>query len=785
MANNKKGKINRNKQKNNNSIFKMNYSNRKISNAVKNKEEKTNSFNKMKLKRLLGSIIVVYIILILLIVRIGYLQFVDGAELKEMAYKQQSTNQIISTKRGTIYDATGKALAISAAVDTITVNPNKIKVSNKDEEIANMKTKALKENLATALSEIFELDYEETLAKLNSSNSVETIAKKVETDKVEKLKKWMEDNNYSSGINIDEDTKRYYPYNNLASNLIGFCGTDNQGLEGIESYWDSVLTGTPGKITTSKNAVQDFIPDKDETYIAEKNGSNITLTVDLNIQTIIEKYLKQAVIENDCNRGGSVVVMEPSTGNILGMASYPDYDLNTPFEPTETMQDGWDEKSSAEKSDALAKVWRNICVSNTYEPGSTYKIITAAAGLEENVVDTDTKNDFMCTGYEKFADNVRINCWKTSSHGAQTLRQALENSCNPALMQLGKRLGATTLYKYYDAFGLFEKTGIQTSGETKGIFFQLDKIGPVELATMSFGQRITVTPLQLITAVCAVANDGKLMQPRIVSKVENMDTGAVTVTDTKEVRQVISKETSEKLCDMLESVVTDGTGKYGQVAGYSIAGKTGTSEPSPGKADEGYVASYVAFSPSEDAQVAILVTLYDPQGSSHQGGSIAGPVVSQMLSEILPYLEVPTDGTVENVQSNTSSEYETKTLPDVRNKTIAEAKKIIEDYGFTCQYSGDSSAIVSDQVPKPGTSLLSGAIIKLYEEGNDARVSTTVPNLKGMSLAQAKNSLKAVGLNLHYTGTGTVLSQDPIADSSVEEGSIVNVKLQQELKDAH
>lgn len=773
------------KQKKTAKVFKLNYSDKKVSNATKKDNKGESSFNVTKTKRLRGILIVVYLVLVALIIRLGFLQFVDGDRLKEMAYKQQTTNQIISTKRGTIYDATGKALAISASVDTITINPSKISVSDDDEEIAQLKTKALKEKVAQAFSDIFELDYQEVLDKVNSNNNIETIAKKVETEKVDELEKWMKENEIYSGINIDEDTKRYYPYNNLASNLIGFCGTDNQGLEGIEAWWDSVLTGTPGKITTSTDAVQDFIPDKDETYIAAENGSNITLTIDLNIQTIIEKYLKQAVIENDCNRGGSVIVMEPSTGNVLGMATYPDYDLNTPFEPTEELQDGWDNLSSTEKSDALAKVWRNICVSNTYEPGSTYKIITAAAGLEENLVETDTKDDFMCTGYEMFPGNVKIGCWKTSSHGSQTLREALENSCNPALMQLGKRIGASTLYKYYEAFGLFEKTGIETSGETKGIFFDLDKVGPVELATMSFGQRITVTPIQLITAISAVANNGVLMQPRIVSKIENADTGAVTVIEPKEVRQVISKETAIQLCDMLESVVTDGTGKYGQVAGYSIAGKTGTSEPSPGKEDEGYVASYVAFSPAENAQVAILVTLYDPRGSSHQGGSVAGPVVSQMLSEILPYLDIPTDGTQQDATNNTSTDSQAKTLMDVRNKTVAEAKKILEEAGFTCSTTADSTSLVSDQVPKPGTSLLTGSIIKLYETGNDARVSTTVPNLKGMSLAQAKNALKSKGLNLHYTGSGTVLSQDPIADSSVEEGSVVNVILQQEIQDAH
>ena len=742
----------------------------KTSNSVSSKVERKN-VKSVKSKNLLICMLIIFAILLLLILRLAYLQFIKGPDLKEAANRQQSTNRVISAKRGNIYDSTGKLLAASASVDTVSINPSKIKKENK-------------EKVAKAFSEIFELDYEETLAKVNSSNSFETIIKKVEKDKITKLQEWMKETEIYSGINIDEDVKRYYPYGTLASNLIGFCNTDNDGQEGIELKWNSVLSGTSGKITSIENAAAQLIPDKNETYIPAENGNNITLTIDANIQTIAEKYLKQACIENDCKSGGNVIIMNPSTGDILAMATYPDYDLNSPRTPNDNLSSTWDSLSSEEQVNSLIKMWRNKAVSDTYEPGSTFKIITAAIGLEENVVSTDTPGDFYCSGYE-LINGIKINCWKyQTTHGSQTLRQALMNSCNPALMQLGKRIGAQTLYKYYEAFGLFDKTGIATSGEANSYFWDLDDVGPIELATMSFGQRFRVTPIQLITAVSSVANNGVLVEPRIVKQVENPDTGAITSIESTNVRQVISKETSDELMNMLESVVTEGTGRYGQVKGYSIAGKTGTSEPDSTNENAMYVASFVGISPVQNPEVVALVTLYDPQGKAgHQGGTIAAPVVSQILSEVLPYLGVPSDDLSSDEGTNTIT---TTTLLDVRNKTLAEAKKIIEDAGFTCNISGDdTSLLVTDQVPKPGTALVSGAIVNLYSEGNEARISQEVPDLKGMSYLQAKSALKQRNLNIHVTGTGTVLSQDPMAGTSVEEGTVINVTLKKEIQDAH
>ena len=718
-----------------------------------------------------------------MIVRIGFLQFVQGNYLKELAYNQQTINQIISPKRGNIYDSTGKALAISAQVDTITINPNKLVKNSNDE------TKEFKEKIAKGLSEIFELNYDEVLEKVNSSSQVETIAKKVEQEKVDTLKKWMEDNKISVGINIDEDTKRYYPYNTVASNVIGFCGSDNQGLSGVESKWDSILTGTPGKIVSSKGSNQEEIPNAEETYISAENGSDLTLTIDLNIQTIIEKYLKQAVEDNDCKKGGNVIVMNPKNGDILGMACYPDYNLNSPYTPNSTLAETYDSLSSEEKSESLYKMWANKSVAETYEPGSVFKVITASVALEENITTTDKSNDFYCKGYEEFEDSsasqpLKISCWRANPHGVQSLRQALCNSCNPAFMQLGKRIGAPTLYKYYEAFGLFDSTNSGLYGEQSSIFQKLDKVGPVELATMSFGQRLNVTPLQMATAIACVANDGVLMKPRIVKQVTNTDSGSVSEIPVTQVRQVISKETAQEVKSMMESVVTIGTGKHAAVSGYSIGGKTGTSEPVYNKTEEGYVASYVAISPVEDTQVVLLLTLYDPPKSNHQGGQLAGPVVSQMLSEILPYLGIPSN---EN-SSDSSSSDNLIVVPDVRNKTVSEAEKILKNSGFSTKtyVNGDANnTLVVDQTPKPGVSLSKNSVVVLYGEGNDVATSVTVPDLKGMNASQASNTLKEKNLNISIEGSGTVISQDAAKDEQVPEGTVIKVTLKQNLTDAH
>lgn len=725
-------------------------------------------------KKLRIIMLIFFIFMILLIVRLGFIQFVQGSSLKEQMYDQLITSRLVNPNRGTIYDSTGKALAVSADVDTITINPKSIAVTKggKKDEGA---TKALKEKVTQAFVDIFELDYEATFKKVSSENSYETIIRKVEKDKVDKLKSWMKTEEIYAGINIEEDIKRYYPYENLASSLLGFCGNDNQGLYGLELYWDNILTGTPGKVVTSQDATQGLIPDENQTYIPAENGYDLTLTIDANIQTIVEKYLKKACIENDCQRGGNVIAMDPKTGDILAMATYPDFNLNTPFEmPSYLKADEWKKMSTEDQTKTLYAVYKNRAISDTYEPGSVFKIITASVALEENLANVEKSRDFYCKGYEKVA-GINIACAHSAVHKYQNLREALAHSCNPSFIQLGQKIGANTLYKYYDAFGFFGKTGIETVEENDSpIFWNINNVGPIELATMSFGQRFKITPLQMITAVSAVANNGMLMKPRIVKEMKNTDTGAITTIDPIQVRQVISKDTADKVLDMLETVVTSGTGKLAQIKGYTIGGKTGTSEPSPGNKDEGFTYSFLSVCPVENPEIVMLVTLYNPKkGTANLGTPIAAIASQQMLKEILPYLKVPSD-TSGNSNNGSNS---TTTLPDVTNRTVAEAKKLLEKAGFTCSTSANSTALVTEQYPIKGSQLMKDSIVKLYTETENTRVSKKVPDLINKNLSQVKTILKEKNLNLSFSGSGTVISQDPIADTSVEEGTIVRVTL--------
>ena len=716
-------------------------------------------------------VVLIILVLCFLLGKIAYWQFIEGDELARRQSQQSVARKEISSKRGTIYDVNKKAMAISADVDTITVNPSFI-VGKKNGKTDEEETLKIKEKLADKFAETFGINREEVYKKLTSEKSVETIVSKVESDKVEGFRKWLKDNKMTAGINIDADTKRYYPYNNLASNLIGFCGTDNQGIDGIELQYDNILKGTNGKITTAISASQQTIPDKNEEYIAPKNGSNIYLTIDSNIQAIAEKYLKQAVEENDCKKGGNVIIEDPSTGKILAMCTYPDFNLNTPYEPNESIAEGFDELSQEEQTNQLYSMWRNRAVLDTYEPGSTFKVITASCALEENIVKTDTPGDFNCTGSEEVEDYV-IECANEMGHGSQSLRQALENSCNPALIQLSRRIGAKTFYKYIDAFGLFRKTGIDLPSEGTSTFWNLKNVGPVELATMSFGQRFTITPMQLVKAVSAIANDGVMCTPHIVDRIENTDTGNIETIETNIEKQVISKETANKMKGIMKDVVEEGGGTFAQVSGYTIGGKTGTSEADPNHPENGYVSSFLAIAPVENTKLVVLLTLYAPQSKNHYGGKIAAPAVSQILSEVLPYLDIPSNETEDE------NEEEKISVPNVKNKTLAEAKEIIEAAGLTYKCQGSADEIITEQVPKAGAQLTGGGIIKLYVEGKDERVAQTVPDLKGVSYSQAKIMLESKNLNISSTGKGIVIAQDQITGTSVDEGSIVSVTLQE------
>lgn len=560
-------------------------------------------------KRMRNILFIIFILITILIGRIGFIQLIQGKELLQMAYEQQTLDRTINPKRGTIYDNTGKnVLAISSTVETITVNPGNI-------------PKEDKEKVAKKLSEIFEVDYESTLKKVNKRSSIETIAKKVEKQKADELRIWLEENYITTGINIDEDTKRYYPNNNLASQIIGFCGSDNQGLDGIEAKYDEILSGSKGTIQRHTDAKGGEIGTEGENYVSAIDGNDLILTIDMNIQSIIEKYLKEACIDNICTDGGNIIVMNPQNGNILGMATYPSYNLNEPFEAfTEELKHDWEGMSQADKTKSLQAVWRNRAITDTYEPGSTFKTITSSAALEEGITDTDNQGEFCCTGGIEVA-GVRIKCWRYyRPHGSESLRQALMNSCNPVFIGLGQKIGVTKYFEYLKKFGLLETTGVDLPGEANSIFIKQEKAGPVELATISFGQRFEITPLQLVTAVSAIANGGNLVQPKIVKEIVDSQTKEVTTIEDKIRGRAISKETSDKVLSMMESVVSEGTGKNAKVAGYRIGGKTGTSED--GVNTNKYVTSFLGVAPIENPQVVMLITLYNPTGEGgHQGGA--------------------------------------------------------------------------------------------------------------------------------------------------------------------
>ena len=667
--------------------------------SIKNrlrKKEKVRFYKKTgnltRKKRMYFMIVMVFITMFGLCTRIFWIQFVMGEKLKKMAYIQHTMERAFNPCRGTIYDATGKKiLAVSGSVESVTVNPVNIKKEDK-------------ERLARKLSDLFELDYEKTLKKVSKRSSIETIVTKIDKEKSNELRKWLLDNDITMGVNIDVDTKRFYPYNTMASQIIGFCGSDNQGLMGIESKYDEELKGKKGSIVKLTDAKGGNLDKEGEDYIEAQNGNDLILTIDATIQGITEKYLKEACIDNVCTDGGNIIVMNPQNGDILAMAGYPDYNLNTPYVPITEDANNWDNLSKEEKIKIQQNMWRNKAISDSYEPGSTFKLITASAALEEGITDTDNSGEFNCGGGITVG-GVRIKCWRYyRPHGTESLREALMNSCNPVFISLGQRLGVSIYYSYLEKFGLLQKTGIDLQGEGGSIFLSENKVGPVELATISFGQRFEITPIQMITAVATIANGGNYIKPKVVKKIVNSVNGEIKEIKTDIKGKVISDETSKKVLSMMESVVAEGTGKNAQVKGYSIGGKTGTSEDgvNTGK----YVTSFVGVAPIENPQVVILITLYNPTGEGgHQGGGVAAPIASQVLGEVLPYLQV----------SKNKSEEENKkvVVPDIVGLKMQEAKKVLSDVNLNIDLpeNSDENSIINEQIPIPGIEVFEGSNI--------------------------------------------------------------------------
>ena len=641
-------------------------------------------------KRLYFMIIAIFLVMCGLSIRIFWIQFIKGDWLKKMADEQHSMERAFNPCRGTIYDATGRRiLAISSSVESITVNPVNIKVEDR-------------EKLANKIAEMFDLDYEKILKKISKRSSIETIITKIDKEQSNEFRNWLYKNNITTGVNIDVDTKRYYPYNTMASQIIGFCGIDNQGLMGIESKYDNELKGVKGSIVKKTDARGGNLDKEDENYQKPLLGNDLILTIDATIQGIAEKYLREACIDNVCTDGGNIIIMNPNNGDILAMAGYPDYNLNNPYIPVTEDTNNWSNLSKEEKTKIQQNMWRNKAISDSYEPGSTFKLITASAALEEGITDTDNSGEFNCGGGITIG-GVRIKCWRYyRPHGTESLRESLMNSCNPVFISLGQKLGVKTYYSYLKRFGLLNKTGIDLQGEGGSIFLDESKVGPVELATISFGQRFEITPIQMITAVSTIVNGGNYIKPRVVKKIVNNKTGEIKEIEPEIKSGAISNETSKKVLSMMETVVAEGTGKNAQVSGYSVGGKTGTSEDgvNTGK----YVTSFVGVAPTDNPQVVILITLYNPTGEGgHQGGGVAAPIASQVLGEVLPYLQIEKKEDDEIVKTN---------VPNVIGKKVSEAKDILKECNLKIemQENMDDNAIITEQIPIPG--------IEVFEQSN-------------------------------------------------------------------
>lgn len=711
-----------------------------------------------KQKRIIKLLIGCIVVAVILLARLIYIQVIKSNHYTQMAYDQQTRQRSVAAKRGTIYDATGeKVLAQSVSVNIVTVVPNSI---DKDK----------KEGIATKLAEILELNKDDVLAKLSKKSSSETIASKVDEEKANKVLAYVKEEKLS-GIRVDEDTKRVYPYGNLLSHVLGFVGTDNQGLNGVEIYYNDDLSGIPGKIVGSTDGKGRETPFTNEQYIPPVDGKDLVLTIDATIQSITEKYLKKVNDENQCEYS-TAVVLRPSTGEVLAMASTPNFDPNDAFSPnTDELKQNWDGMSKEDRNKALQDMWRNKVISNTAEPGSTFKIVTATAALEEHVTEMDTPGVFSCTGSMKIG-TWTIKCWRSPrSHGSESLREGIMNSCNPVFMQISQKIGVETYCKYLDAFNLASKTGIDLPGEASGIMHDPKAMTNVDLATTSFGQTIQISTLQTAVNYCAIANGGNLVQPYVVKEVKSGTGNYEKVTQSKIVKQIMAQSTADSILSALEDTVKTGTAKGAQVNGYRIAGKTATGEQGRGE-NKKYLAGFAGIGPVSNPELVVVVNAYAPKGEAgHGGGTICAPIVGSILDESLRYLDITPDYTL---QDNGIKE---KVVPDVTNKTVKDARAILVEQGFalTSDAQVKDDEVIKEQIPKAGASLMEGSSIRVYTN-DTAKQTTAVPDVKKLTSDKAIAKLKAAGLNVRVAGSGFVLTQDPSAGEVIEKGSIVTLK---------
>ena len=709
------------------------------------------------------------VLILVLLIAVGFgavifslvkLQLVQGPELQKLAADQQLKDSTLSAKRGTIYDCNMKELAKSATVWDVVLRPAYIK-DDKQRDV-----------IATGLSQILGVSKDDIIKLSKKKNYYEKVKSKVESDVRDKVLKFKTDNHITSAVSLDENYKRYYPYGQFAATVLGFTGTDSQGLDGIEAEYDSQLTGTPGRLVTAQNAVGTDMNFQYEQQVPAKDGDGLVLTIDEAVQHYVEKYLQEGLVNNNVKNRGCAIVMNVKTGAILGMAVKGDFNPNSPFVIADTAKAAEiakitdAAKKSAETQKALQEQWRNKCISDTYYPGSVFKMITGSAAMEEKLVNENTV--FNCPGSMTIMGR-KIRDWKT--FGSLTFAGGIINSSNVVFMQVGKLLGSQLLYKYFDAYGFADKTGIDLPGESRSIYFKGDKMTDLDLACISFGQTNHVTPIQMITAACAVANGGYLVQPHIVSKILDGDGNIVKTASTSAKRQVISADTSKRMCSILKQDATTGTAKSGYIAGYRVCGKTGTSEITG--QDGEYIASYCGFAPADDPQVAMLVFYDEPHGpNGHFGSQVAGPTFLATMTQVLPYLGVEPQYNQEELEK-----LDGKT-PDVVGKSVAEAKNAVAKAELTVKVYGEGKNVVS-QVPSPGKAIPKKGTVVLFTD-NVSRTAT-VPNLVNLSLAEANRKAAEAGINISIAGAALTSSsavsslQDITAGTKVAPGTVVTV----------
>ncbi|MBQ4238492.1 peptidoglycan D,D-transpeptidase FtsI family protein [Roseburia sp. MSJ-14] len=731
------------------------------------------------------------------ITRLAYLQLVQGEELQRRAIEQQLADTPISAKRGTIYDTKGKILAQSASVWQVVMAPAYFDDGAEGDEQRSL--------VASRLASILDLDEAELLEETKQNTYYVSVKRKVESEQKEQiieLQKELAEKYQKSGIiSLLDDYKRYYPYSDLASSVIGFTGSEDQGLWGVEYQYNDYLSGTPGRIISAQNGIQTEMPFDYNQNIGAIDGSSVVLTIDETVQSIVEKYMKQGIIDNQVHERGVCIVMNVNNGEIVAMASVNGFDLNDPFTilPDQKKEieaidldylikhDYFEEdedpyKLSEEKkkelieqaqneaeSAALARNWRNKAISDTYYPGSVFKMVTLSMALQEGVVNKDSR--FGCSGAFQLYEDT-IHCHNTAGHGTQTYQECLWNSCNPGFIQIGQLVGKTKFWEYYQAFGFSDKTGIDLPGESEDQFFVHDGVEgnmlDTDLAVASFGQNFSITPIQMITAASAVANGGKIVQPHVVKQILDNEGNVVKNASTETKRQVISESVSEEMRGIMEENCISGSGKNGYVAGYRVGGKTGTSEKLIDVNDDGaddYIASFCGFAPANNPQYAALVFFDAPLGGNYYGSAVAAPVFASIMSEVLPYLEVVaqyTDEEASNIDTAAGA---------YSGMSVDDAVAAAERDGFTVTVKGEGSTVVS-QNPATGASMPTGGTIVLYTDQSGTDEKVTVPNLVGFSVSEVNGIASSYGLNVSVTGM--VSSSDSTSTTqSVPEGTEV------------